>query len=143
MSNLTDFVIANDNEGSAIGESDHPAAQWPTLETKGVDTVKLATLVSAITGQSDTAAIRRRCTFAGGDEEIGPWVFKLPPDIVDCIAKLPSENVETVAAKWAATEEMQSDRWSAIDVAALVVQLQQHANKAKTADATMFLWVSL
>jgi hypothetical protein len=143
MGNLTDFVIANDNEGSAIGESDHPAAQWPTLETKGVDTIKLATLVSAITGQGDVAAITRSFTFAGGDEEIGPWVFKLPPEVVDVIAKLPAGNVQDVAAKWAATEEMQSDRWSAIDVADLVAQLQQHANKARTAGATLFLWASL
>lgn len=143
MGNLTDFVIANDNEGIAIGESDHPAAQWPTLETKGVDAVKLATLVCAITGQKDADAIRSSLTFAGGDQEIGPWVFKLPATVTHALARLEGDNVQEVATKWAATEEMQTDRWSAIDVAHLVKQLQQHANKAKTAGATLFLWVSL
>jgi len=143
MGNLTDFVIANDNEGAALGEADHPAAQWPTLETKGVDAIKLAALICVITGQNNAEAVRRTFTFAGGDQEIGPWVFQLPVAITDILAKLPGDEVQDIAAKWLATEEMQSDRWSAIDVAHLVKQLQQHAHKAATAGATMFLWMSL
>jgi hypothetical protein len=142
MSNLTDFVIAKDNEGGAIADADRPADHWPTMEAKGVDTVKLATLYSAITGQAD-AAIRNAFTLAGGDEEFGPWVFKLPTPVVDALVTLAAADIDGVAATWAATEEMQTERWNTIDGADLIGRLQQHAKKARAAGAAMFLWMSL
>ena len=143
MGILTDFVIANDCDGSAIGEAIRPADRWPTLEAKGVDTIKLSTLYCSISGVEYSSDLERSFELVGGNQDEGPWVFKFPEVVLDAIASVPTANFHAVAEAWASTEELQMDRWTSHDAAEFITLIQKYAQKARSTNATMFLWMSL
>ena len=66
MGILTDFVIADAGLGSEVGESIDPSEQWPTLQAKGVETIKLTTLYCAITGKTYHDDIQASFKLVGG-----------------------------------------------------------------------------
>src|SRR4051794_35001500 len=74
MGLLTDFVIAGEDEAAAIAAAVRPAERWPTLECKGVDVVKLSTLVAAATSRAADDELQDAFELAAGDEAEGPWV---------------------------------------------------------------------
>lgn len=143
MGILTDFVVATDNDAVAIGEAVRPADQWPTLESKGVETIKLSTLYCAATNAQYTDDIQASFSLVAGNEEEGPWVFKFPPEILAAIAGIGQSDIPAIAASWAATEELQMDGWSKEDAAQFIKELQTYAQKALGSGASLFLWLSL
>lgn len=143
MGILTDFVIAKDEDAVAISEATRAADHWPTLESKGVDTIKLSTLYCAATNTEYENAIQASFTMMAGDEEEGPWVFKFPSEILSAIAHIESDSVSSIAKIWAATEELQMDGWSEDDAARFITELVAHAKTTRATGASMFLWMSL
>ena len=143
MGILTDFVIANDDEGDAIGKALRPADRWPTLEAKGVDPINLSTLYCAITGTNYSNSIQKSFQLAGGNQDEGPWIFKFPNNILESFASIQPANIQAVAEKWAATEELKMGRWSSTDAAEFIRLLHEHSQNALTKKACMFLWLSL
>ena len=148
MGILSDFVVANDNDGPAIGESVRPSEQWPCLEGwKGIETIKLSTLYFCIAGESnsveETVALSSEFELAGGNQEEGPWVLKFPTRVLSSIASLSPSAFSSVAEKWCATEELEMDGWSQGEAQTFVSQLQPLANSAIASNKAMYLWLSL
>ena len=50
MGILTNIIAAEDDEIEAMGESQHPVAEWSGIEMRDIDTAKIATLHSLLTG---------------------------------------------------------------------------------------------
>lgn len=71
MGILTDFVIAKDEDAFAIGEASRTADSWPTLESKGVDPIKVATLYCSATNMEYTDDIQESFQIVAGNEEDG------------------------------------------------------------------------
>lgn len=148
MGILSDFVIADGNDGPAIGESVRPSEKWPCLEGwKGIETIKLSTLYFCITGAfnsvEEIAALSSEFKFAGGNQEEGPWVLKFPASVLSAIASLSPNAFGLVAEKWCATEELEMDGWSQGDAQTFINQLQSLANSAVASNKAMYLWLSL
>lgn len=109
---LTDFVIAREDEAESLGEAEDPADTWPTLEAKGVETVKLATLCALAANDSDDAdAFAGAFDLVAGDPEEGPWILAVPAEIVAVLAGIPDARLASIASRWAETDELQMDGW--------------------------------
>jgi len=143
MGILTDFVIADAGSGNDLGESFNPSEQWPTLQAKGIETIKLATLYCAITGNCYHNDIQESFEFVGGDKEEGPWVFEFPSEILHAIACVSEPQVQGIAHQWASTDEMKMDRWSPEEAATFISELSAHASRATDAGKSLYLWLSL
>jgi len=143
MGLLTDFVIAGEDEAAAIAAAVRPVELWPTLECKGVEMVKLSTLVAAATGRPADDELQEAFELAAGDEAEGPWVLRIPGEIVRLLAGIPAAELGAVAARWAESDELRLDGWSASDAADLVARLQAHAQQALASGSSLFLWISL
>lgn len=143
MGILSDFVIADTGSGVQIGESVNPIDSWPTLQAKGVETIKLATLYCAISGKDYHNDIQKSFQLVGGNKDEGPWVFEFPRDILGCIADLDTSNLHDVAQAWQATEEVQMDGWSIVDSSEFIRALSVHASDAVAAEKSLYLWLSL
>ena len=148
MALLSDFIHADCDAGAAIGKCERPADQWPCLEGwKGIEPVKVSTLHFCITGEQPSVDqvvdLSSLFELAGGDEESGPWVIKIPSTVVATLASVSPASVPAIAAKWAVTEELQMDGWSAEDAAQFIDQIQPLAAKAVGDSKCIYLWVSL
>jgi hypothetical protein len=144
MSTLSDFVIADREEGNVIGESFQPEEKWPTLSGwKGIEPIKLSTLYCCITGENYTNDLQASFSLVGGNQEEGPWVFLFPNKVQSALANINTDNINIIAEKWSKTEELEMDRWSQQEAAEFIQQLNKYANKANEENKSLFLWFSL
>ena len=68
MGILSYLVVADGLSGAKLAESLNPAERWPAFVSKGIDTVKLATLYCAISGKTYHNDIQRSFKFVGGNQ---------------------------------------------------------------------------
>lgn len=142
---LTDLIVATIEEAPAILRSQGHASIWPTLEAKGIDQVKLASLRFILRGEppEDHAVIQYMKSFDaqadGGDE--GPWIDSLPEDLVGLLATIAASDIPNLAAAWANTDEAKLDRWVAADVESLLAELSAFAAGAVAQGKRVLLWV--
>ncbi len=144
MGTISDFVIAEPSEAKAIGESFQPSEKWPTLTGwKGVESIKLSTLYCSMSCEEYSNDLQKTFELVGGDKYEGPWVFQFPKHIQEFFARFDILKTAEVAAKWAATEELEMDRWSTDDAEQFIKQVCEHAKKADNTNKSLFLWFSL
>jgi len=110
--------------------------EWPAMEFKRLETVKMGTLESILTGvpyedidQGDLHNLVRE----GGSE--GPWISRLRQPLVDALANLEEGRIPGVAAAWADTDEFKvrpSDRASIAVIEELSPALSEMRGLAQT-----------
>ena len=104
MGVLSDLVVAHSSDAERIGRARAPAAEFGGIDIKGIDSVKFGMLHSILTGRSFKQLLPEyNPVFAVSDE--GPWVFRLPADLVTRLASLAGEDKQRVVSQWAATRE--------------------------------------
>lgn len=144
---LTDLIIANPEDAAAILNVPGHASIWPTLEAKGLDPVKLATLHFILKNEPADAAKVAACvkTFeALADEgEAGPWLRAVPEELGHLLAQLGAADIPAVAAAWARTEELKLDGWKAADAAPFLGELSVFAAGAAAQGKRLLLWLCL
>lgn len=144
---LTDLIVATLEEAPVILNSQGHANIWPTLEAKGMDQVKLASLRFILKGEppEDNLVIEYMKSFeaqADGGEE-GPWIAAIPEDLVHLLAMISASDTSTLATAWANTEEAKLDRWQAADVEPFLGELSAFAAGAVAQGKRLLLWVCL
>lgn len=143
MGLLTDFVIADDTDAEAICASNDHLNQWPSLEAKGVDNIKLAALWAALTTDADVESLEGDAFLIHMADKQGPWVFRLPDDLVEHLAALSPETITDVAARWSEHEELQYDGWTPDVAASFLGVLTLHAQRAVTENKPLLLWMCM
>ena len=144
---LTDLLAANPEEADAILSTNGHASIWPTLEAHTVDQVKLATLALILRGTTpESAAVGKIVEsfegLASGGED-GPWIDRVPNELVQGLAGLSADRIDEVAAKWGSTEEAKLDRWEQADIAVFLQELSAFAASAVAQNKSLLLWVCL
>jgi len=148
MGVLSDIIIADRGEAAAINAAGGThLKQWPCLESKGIDQIKLFTLSQILHDRSvddvdASVAFMQGATLDKKSQE-GPWVYLIPAELQSAIASLDDDAQESVAEKWAATEEFSLDGWQVADVEEYLRDLVTHARKAREAGKSLLLWMSL
>ena len=143
MSILTDIVVANTEEASAVAEANVPSREWEGIDSKGIEHAKLAHLASILRREPyDPDFITQIQQLAEGSEE-GPWVFALPQDFVRNIAALDEGRIPEVALDWSKAEEFALDGWEPKAVESFLFQLHRIAASACLTDKSLLMWMSL
>jgi hypothetical protein len=143
MGVLTDFVIADRLDAQRVCDSLCPSQDFPGLDAKGIDTVMLGTLHAILTGGEYDASFISDTLCSGGDD--GPWVFEVPPDLVQRLAKLDATELASAGKQWAATEEF-SPKYGNWPVEAVQQVLKELATLSKQAGGegkAILMWMCL
>lgn len=160
MAIVTDFVVALEIEAEDVAAAKAPTRRWPGFRAKGLLPLDLSWLHFAITGRDPHArdskpryvhnpftdrdewrAFEAVAEFAEFDcltERDAPWVYELPRELVDELARL--DHVADVAARWAALREGAGE---AHELEASLTELRRLARLAKTERESVLLRVSL
>ncbi len=140
MAILTNIVAAEDDEIEAIGESPHPVDDWSGIEMRDVDTAKIATLHSLLTGDPfDEAAAHYEPVYVSAME--GAVVLRFADEATARLAELDEEPLAAVAAELAATEEFESEGWEDEAIAAMLLELADLARLADAQGQALFVWM--
>ena len=140
---LTDLVAADRLEAQRVCDAVCPSQEFGGLAAKGIDTVKLGTLYAVLTGGELDPTFISESLCDGGED--GPWVFEVPPDLVQRLAGLTSQQLADVGAKWAVTEEFSPkyDNWPTEVVQELLVDIAKLCKKAVDEGKTVLMWMCL
>lgn len=140
MQVLTHILAAEEDEVEAVGESLHPADEWSGMEVRGIDTEKVATLHSLLTGDAfDDAVVHYEPIYVSASE--GALVLRLADEAAERLAGLEDEAIEQVAAELAATEAFESEDWEEEDIVAMLAELADLARLAEAQGQVLFVWM--
>lgn len=140
MGVLTHIVAAEEDEVEAVGESLQPADEWSGMEVRGIDTEKVATLHSLLTGDAfDDAVVHYEPIYVSMSE--GALVLRLADEAAERLAGLEDEAIEQVAEELAATEAFESEAWEAEDIVAMLAELADLARLADAQGQVLFVWM--
>ncbi len=124
--------------------------EWPAMEFKHLETVKMGTLEAILTGVAyddiDQDSLHNMVR-EGGEE--GPWISRLRQPLVDALVALEPPRVGDVAAAWADTDEFKvrpSDKPSRADIedlATLIPEMAALARMSKERGEPLFLMMGL
>jgi hypothetical protein len=143
MGVLTDFVVADRADAQRVCDSDCPSQDFAGLDAKGIDTVKLSTLHAILTGGEFDASFMGDTLCSGGED--GPWVFEVPADLAQRLAKLGARQLRSVGAEWDATEEFSPkyDNWPAEAVQQVLRDLAALRRRAAGEGKAVLMWMCL
>ena len=140
---LTDIFIAAPSDAEAICSATAPNQNWACLQLKGLDNIKLASLLSTLGDDENAAALEGETLLIFTASSDGPWIFALPEKLKDLLANLHASEVSSVASRWASHEELKSDGWSKEDVETLLGMLIDFSQSAIEANKPLLLWMCL
>lgn len=140
MGLLVNIVTADEDEIEAVGVSQHPVDEWSGIEVRDIDTLKLATLHSLLTGDDFEEALGCYEPVYAGDEE-GALVLRIPDEIAEKLAGFDEDALDRIGEELAATEEFEIGGWPQEEVQGLVVQLGDLAQLAESQGQIMLVWM--
>jgi hypothetical protein len=142
MGVLTDLVMADEQEANRIAESHYPLGEYPGIDIKGIDSVKLNVLHGILTSKTFEELLPQYDPIAEASEE-GPWVFLLPHELVELLSLLDDVEVKEVAMKWGGTEEFQLAGWDQPAVIEVLKAIADLARRSVSEKKHLFAWMSL
>jgi len=142
MGILSDLVIANEEDVNAILSAPVPSQSFDGLDIKGIDTVKLAMLHGILTDRTLEDLLPEYDPIAEASEN-GPWVFRLPKDLVEKLAQMSEQDRNLVSNKWAEIEEFALDGWELANVQNTLEAICNTAVSAESTGRGLYLWISL
>jgi hypothetical protein len=143
MGVLTDFVVMARTDAQRVCDSHCPSQDFAGLDAKGIDTVKLGTLHAVLIGGEFDPSFMSGSLCSGGED--GPWVFEVPSDLVERLARLNAKELRAVAAKWAATEEFSPkyDNWPVEAVRQVLYEMAALCRRAVSEKKAVLMWMCL
>lgn len=140
MSVLTHILAAEDEEIEAIGESLNPIDEWSGIQMRDVDTAKIATLHSLLTGDLfDDAIAHYEPVYISAAE--GALVLRFADELTERLAALDEDRLDDVAAELAATEEFEDTGWADEAIAAMLAELADLARLAESQGQALLVWL--
>jgi hypothetical protein len=147
---LAGLFIASEAELAAWNLRRPTPAQWPAVELKWLETVKLGTLEAIVRGvpyDSIDQGSLHNVVRDGGKE--GPWVSLVRPDLVVGLAALDPARIREIAANWADTDEWKPRPSDAPDLrvidglAGLLPSMTSLAQESQGSGRPMYLLMGL
>jgi hypothetical protein len=146
MGVLTDIVLAGTNEAKKVEASDGPSREFPGIDAKGIDQVRMGTLYAILTStEYDPGFMLDEESVIEPDDEDGPWVHIVPQEMVLLLSELTDADIPAVADQWSKTEEFEPEygAWSQEDILKFLEQIRGLSKKALTDNKTMYMWMCL
>lgn len=140
MGILVNFISADEDEVEAIGESEHPAAEWSGIEARDINISKIVTLHTLLTGDRiDDVIYAYEPVY--GDPMGGAIVLRMPDEATERLARLDEDAADAVGEELAATEIFEMSNVPFEEVQALVAELSELARIAQSQGQAIFVWM--
>ena len=143
MEFLTCVVAAEEDEYPDIAQSSSPLNEWSGIESPGLDTNKIATLHSLLTGDSLQMALDlyEPVFVTEGDDET--LVLRIDSELFEELTLLDEESLENVVSELAATEVYELEGSDPEDLLAFLTALVDLAQLAESQGQILFVWIKL
>jgi len=140
MGSLADLILAESNDVSAIVASEYPLGTFKGTNVDGLDPLKLAALHLIFTDKDFSNLLEHYKPIAEASTS-GPWLIKLPGELIAFLAGLPTQDYNSAAVKWASTVQAQEEGWSVMDAEKFLGQVGHFAQVAAFEGKEVYLWV--
>lgn len=141
MEIVTHIVAADDDEYQAVGNSINPLDEWSGIEAPRLDTIKIATLHSLLTGDPLQVALDLyEPVYVAENETV---VLRIADELMEKLATLDEDELENVAIEVAATEEFETEQWDTEDIQEQLILLGDLAQLAESQGQALFVWMCL
>lgn len=141
MEIVTHIVAADDDEYQAVGDSINPLDEWSGIEAPRLDTIKIATLHSLLTGDPLQIALDLyEPVYVAENETV---VLRIADELMEKLATLDEDELENVAIEVAATEEFETEQWDTEDIQEQLILLGDLAQLAESQGQALFVWMCL
>ena len=143
MEFLTCVVAAEEDEYPDIAQSNSPLNQWSGIEWPGLDTTKIATLHSLLTGDPLQLALDlyEPVYVAEGEDET--LVLRIEAELFEELTLLDEESLENVVNELAATEIYELEGGDPDEILDFLTSLVDLAQLAEAQGQTLFVWIRL
>jgi hypothetical protein len=136
MSTLSTLFLATNEELDGTSVAMLRATDFPGVQAKRVDPVKLNSLATLL----DAGSMPMEPTEPEGDSA---WLFPIPAAFVQALAALDAGRCEVLATKWCATDEWKLDRGTPVELTTLLTSFGALARQSLSEKKAMWLWLSL
>jgi hypothetical protein len=139
------FAARRQNLSPALLSSG-PQPPLASLSSKGVDTIKMATLATIFQNEdlkNVKAVVARQPPVALEAGDDGPWIFAIPDQVTQRLAALDDAARAEIAEKWASTDEWRLSRWPRPEYDRWFNELCDLARAATRVQLSLWLWMCL
>ena len=140
MGSLADLIIAESSDAPAIVASEYPLGTFKGANVDGLDPLKLAALHSIFTDKVFSDLLEHYKPIAEASTS-GPWLIKLPGELIAFLAGLAPHDYDSTAAKWASTVQAQEEGWALMDAEKFLGQVGYFAQVATFERKEVYLLV--
>jgi hypothetical protein len=140
VSTAADLILADPSEAAAILASEYPLGTFKGVSIDGLDPVKLAALHSQLTKKS-LEEVLSDYQPAGQASPEGPWLVRLPAELIVSLSNIAPPDQSSVAARWASTDQLLEAGWTEQDADGFLGRLVPFAQSAAFEGKGLFLWV--
>ena len=142
MEFLTCVVAAEEDEYPDIAQSNSPLNEWSGIEAPGLDTTKVATLHSLLTGDPLQLALDLyEPVFVTEGDEDETLVLRIEAELFEELTLLDEESLENVVAELMATDVYEHDGSDPEDVLTFLTALSELAQLAESQGQILFVWM--
>lgn len=138
MSTLADLIVAADSDAQAVVASEYPLGDFSGVNVDGLDPLLIAALHSLLAGEDLDQLLGQYQPVAEGSPS-GPWLVKLPAQLIDNLTTIAPQDQPQAAAQWAATPQTAAQGWSKQQAEAYLAQLIHFAGTASFEKQALFL----
>lgn len=138
MSTLADLIVAADSDAQAIVASEYPLGDFSGVNVDGLDPLHIAALHSLLEGANIEQVLTSYQPVAEGSPS-GPWLVKLPAELIDKLTTIAPQDQPEAAANWAGTAQVAAHGWSQQHAEAYLAQLIHFARTASFEKQALFL----
>lgn len=140
--NLSDFFIADPGDAAALDIESSPIGRFPGFEAKGVEIVKILTLLSLIDGSDVMSNIDHIDSyFVQQSDET--WLVAIPDAIRSHLSTAGDQQLASLARRWAETEEWQLDGGEEEDLRWILDEMAKLSAEATHNNQKLYLWICL
>lgn len=143
MGVLTDLIVAYESEAGAVAESESPLRDWPGIDAKGIDHVKLGKLLSILTSEPYSNSLVGEFRQIAELSDDGPWVFRLPRGLVLALSKMNEAELGRISVQWSAVEEFDRSGYDLATVTELLAALRELSKTAMAEGKDVLMWMCL
>ncbi len=140
MGSAADLIIATPDDVPAIVASDYPLGSFKGVNVDGLDPLKIAALHSLFVTKPFPDVLRDYQPVAQASPE-GPWLVRLPVELIVLLGKISPPDQPSVAASWAATDQARQEDWSPEDADQFLGRLVPFAQSAQFDGRDLYLWM--
>ncbi len=140
MSSAADLILAAPNDAPAIVASDYPLGSFKGVNVDGLDPLKIAALHALFVDRPFVEVLREYQPVAQASPD-GPWLVRLPGELIVLLGKISPPDQPSVAAKWAGTDQAREEGWSTEDADQFLGRLVPFAQSAAFDRNDLYLWI--